>query len=308
MGNIVNIARKGSAAAANMAIEQRSYDLTWSVLFDGPDTDGSHATKAERAIGLPGFGDRYPTDAWATVRRKRVRTIVPTLCEVDVTYATPANSGGRPGSDPLAQPPRIGIDVARNVEPIDIDLDGKVIANTAGVLFEGVTQEYDDPVLVVERNYAQINMATITQYRNAINSDWFLDEPGRAMMDAIKADLVSEPSVKYWAVSFRVQFREGFPPSETPLGQIGGPARAWWRRLPNVGTEELVGSHPQTMRPIYRKIIDPDTLQPVSRPVPLDAAGLALPQGQPVIPLEFRTRKSMPFGVLNILAGAPILP
>ena len=298
---VVSVRKKWSGRTVELSDDRRRYSEGYTVVLDSAENAPVLAVTASE---LPADGTPLPLDNWARLGPKRGREIGPLVYEVECIYETAPKAGRKPGVDPLSQPAKVSFTTQRVTELVEIDLDGRICANTAGVMFEPLTEDYDDIVMVVERNYPNIDVALLMSYRNAVNSDEFFSAPGQARMDSIEAVRVNEHDILYWTVTFRIVFREGVPATTQPLlaggtETVGGPSRAWWRRVANVGFDEWIAGGGPAPR-VYRRIVDPQN-NPVSGPVPLDAAGIKLPEGQPTLVREFRFRNVKPFGVLNIL-------
>lgn len=304
---VVSVTKKWSGRPVSLSKDQRSYTEGYTVLVDSPENAPILVVSAS---GLPPDGAALPGDNWARLRRRTAREIGPLAYEVSCIYETAPKSGATPGADPLSEPAKISFTTQRTREQVEVDLDGRVVANTAAILFDPPIEiDVDDPVMIVSKNYPSVDIGVLMAYRNAVNSDEFFGAaPGQAKLDSIEAVRVLETDLLYWTVTFRIVFREGLPAknqatSGGPLpgydATVGGPARAWWVRVANTGYDEYVGQD-SSGRPKYRKIVG-QLGEPVNGPSQLDHEGAKLHPISPTRVLEFRFRQSKPFAALNIL-------
>lgn len=294
--------------------ESRTALRKYTVLVDDPDTG---ELDAGLAPDIPRIGDSWSTaDYWLQASAVKVRTISPYLYEVSVNYSTrdpseyPASAppagggpgpwgspgiGGGPGtsyttvwgymSSPLEEPPEISWSFATSQEPIDTDIAGRPLTNTADEPFDQPpTRDFDDLVLSISRNEPAVDPLTMLAYQGAVNSDQFgFAAPGQARMTRISAEAHTENGATYWKVRYEIQFR----------------ADGWTKRIRNEGYREKTGTDAEG-RPIYRQITDPSGTA-LSKPVPLDVDGKRLPAGQPPVWLYFQVYPSLPFAPLGLV-------
>lgn len=292
--------------------ESRSGLRKWTVLVDDPTTG---ELDAGLAPDIPRIGDPWDAaDYWLQAASIKVRAISPYLYEVSVNYATretyPPNAppvgtgpgpwgspgiGGGPGTSytvvfgdqpsPIDEPAEITWGFASSQEPIDADIHGNPLRNTADEPFDPPpTREFNDLVCTFQRNEAAVNPLTMLAYQDAVNSDQFgFANAGQARITRLTAESRTVQGFTFWRVRYEIQFR----------------ADGWKKRILNEGFRERTGKDSKEL-PIYRQITD-DAGNPLSKPVLLDAQGKRLADDKPPVWLYFDVYPVRPFAPLGLL-------
>lgn len=302
---VLNVKRKITGNAASIDERTELVDV-WTVLTDSVD---DNQMTAANAAGLPLIGDGHsPAAPFATLQARRGRQVSQYLYEVDCIYRSSAG-GTTQNQNPLDEPAKRRFVGIRSTEIVDWALDENnnptvAMVNTAGITIEA-PQDMNDGLYTVEWNVADVSFAQIVQYQDAVNSDYWNALPGQAKVEHFDAVYVITGALNYWTKSISIRFRRGLPAGDVGggalHGAIGGPARAWWRRVRNQGRRERIGAFgASALHPGTKEIVDENGATP-SEPVPLDANGLAIrTEGAAVIWLEFKRYPTLPFSVLGI--------
>jgi len=269
----------------------------FDVDFDNADSPISRPLLARTATDgtttVPGMWSLHPYNSWLYVKSVHVEPGEgPFAYHVTVTYGSvtdPYSSTGHEPVHPLLEPPEISYSFVTVTEPVDIDITGAPITNSAGELFDPpITREFHDLVLRIVRNEAGFNALLAAEYKGAVNSDvWygFAAETIRCVVfDGVQRRVAG---LIYWRVTYELHIRWD----------------GWRKRVMDAGYIELnvAGDDYQKI-----KIEDPDTKikEAVTSPWPLDGAGRALTPAQkkagtaywklwPLYPLK-------PFSVLGL--------
>jgi hypothetical protein len=86
-------------------------------------------------------------------------------------YAIPADgTWAKNDLDPLKEPPEVQWDPAEISFPVDVDVDGRPIVNTAGDPFEPPTRRIKFKRLTIVRNELYFNLAKSTTFEDSVNS------------------------------------------------------------------------------------------------------------------------------------------
>ena len=268
----------------------REYTRTFKVLTDNPQ-DGTVAILA--AAGIPAKWSPYNTtteqDLGSLCRKIRCTQEgnEPKSWIVTAEYSSKASEQDENPEDPLAAPAKFSGNFAQFQKAIERDLAGNAILNSAGQKFENPTEVDDSrPAFTIEKNFATMNMLTLFGYRDSVNSAVYLGFPiGTLKLGAITFSRQFGNATIYFPHSFTFQYDED----------------GWLITPLNVGfNEKVVESLGPPVVYKLRKCVDPDTKQPYSSPVMLDANGLATPSGPPTFQsfVGYRTRD---FNLLGLI-------
>ena len=188
-----------------------------------------------------------------------------------------------PKGDPLQERPRIWTTTTKTKRQMLTDVNGRVIASSAGEPYDPV-QERDETkyLLHIQRNLPEANVLLNDSYRDAVNSDNFWGLPPKTVK-------VEEPGLieKLYDGSGRVFFRESwtFAISNT----------SWRLKLKDVGFNKLNDAGDD-----YETILGSDG-KPLSSAVFLDGAGQPLAVGDDPVDLpEFDLYEALPFRKLGL--------
>jgi hypothetical protein len=277
----------------------RAYKRYFQVRFDGTDSSDAVETLAlytQLALPdrIPARFESHPADPSVVVGNKRVERVGPQDCLVTCEYKSPAaisREYPQPVSDnPLNDPPEVSWKTVLVSRPIEIDLNNKIICNSADEPID-CQEDVADVVLVYSRNVSSFNSARALDYCNAINSDFFLSyQPGTAKViryDGEKRYVASSENPGVYTAYYRETIEIQFHDVE---------AYGWLRVFPDEGYREKTAS-----TPTYETIVDANDV-PVSKPVFLDGAGriLANPNINTIYKHTFITNRVRNFSVLNI--------
>jgi hypothetical protein len=213
------------------------------------------------------------------------------LCDFSIELS--GSDGGEnpdPAQDPVNAPPVIEWSDETSNEPIDQTADDppKPIQTVNGEKINGVTIDIADPVLVVQKNFANYNPHLIHQYRMAVNSDTFYSfAPGTARLISAPGKLVGSGGNLYWQVTARFKFR--YPYNTTA-------EKAWYARVLHEGfrvKETGSGDLIHATDEAGNKVVTP---------VPINSLGFQIAAADAEDDsewLEFKRYKSLPFNALG---------
>lgn len=287
-----------------------TYVQKWQVLTDSRG-DGPKTVKAYP--GLPARGSNYAipsgeADEYCafTGRTVDLASEDDTLKKwlVVVTFSNKPDEGSKkdpeqsPG-DPVDDPPQISTYAVKEKEPFLKDLNGDMIASSAGEPYDPV-QERDATryMLRIVRNVADVDPAFWAGYRDAINSDVFFG----CAPETVKVETPGTFEVlyaggrKYYKVTWEFSLRSGEDISDP--GAAIAELDNWRLKLYDYGMYKLVGDAPnQTL--VALKDLSGNTL---TAPRLLDGEGGVLPIGQPPkllgFPIGLPIYRTLPFGLL----------
>lgn len=241
----------------------------FSVVFDGTDDPVKEPLMARYATDgtttIPYNNQVHPYNDWLFVRNKHVDTIGPHSYEVTVYYESFTDQWTDPDVSPgpispLMQPPEVSWSFVTSNEPIDSDVDGVPITNSAKEMFDPpITRDFDDLVLRVVRNEKEFNALQAAEYKGAINSDTFLGfTAGKVRCVLYNGVKQYAASLVYWKVTYEFHIRWD----------------GWARRIRDEGYQALNAAEDD-----YEEIVDANGMK-VSQPWPLDSAGKKLTAAQ----------------------------
>ena len=283
---------------------ERKTDRIFVVEFDNDDNPLARRVLAQNArcpvtgLTVPAYNSKYPYDEGLILIDKQVSQNEkdgPCICIVRCSYLSLAYK--KTGQDPLKEKPQISWTFATTDEPIDRDIKGKAILNSAYESFDPpITQAKHDLVLRYVRNEKRFDPIEALKYLGKTNSNMFLGAP----QNTVKCEswegekIYNEAYGDYFRVTREFHFR---------LDEINGKRWGWVRRILDQGCRELIGFL-STGEPDYQNILDHqgDT---VTQPVPLDGNGMQLHPKDGEWPpaavfLEFDTYENISFSPLNI--------
>jgi len=270
--------------------------FTFSISQGWQVTHTANATEAEiiNATGIPLLGDYFPATIIPCMGKRR-EPVGPIFSMVlcDFKLEVSGGDGGEnpdPAQEPVNAPPVIEWSDETSNEPIDQTADDppKPIQTVNGEKINGVTIDIADPVLIVQKNFANYNPHLIHQYRMAVNSDTFYSfAPGTARLISAPGKLMGSGSNLYWQVTARFKFR--YPYNTTA-------EKAWYARVLHEGfrvknddTDEI--EHAKDAA--GNKVVTPVPITETGYQIPADVAEAAS------IWLEFKRYKSLPFNALG---------
>lgn len=276
---------RGKRSGGKKLPNDRDYSRTFRVEVDDPDDRESIVLAAD---SVPALGDPHPDDASAWCESLAVQCVDEggKLWEVTAKYSSTADAGSA-ADNPLSRPVTITWEDYEFEEPVELDVLGKPVLNSAGQAFDPPpTRVASRPVVVFTKNQAEFNASLAQQYKNKSNSDtWWGLSAGQAKVASIRASEEKEENgITYYEVRYEIHLNED----------------GWKKRILDQGRMERI-TFESTDYVIYRAIIDPETKRPVTDPVPLNGAGGPLSDdGGPVF-LEFDFYGSVPFAPLGLV-------
>lgn len=262
----------------------RQFD-TYQVTVDDPETTIDDIVTDSN---VPKVGDTIAGLPALRVRAVEPFQVSPLLWHVPVTWEGEIGPDG-PTDDPLNAPPEIDWGDVESDEPIDEDVNGNPIVTANFEPINGVTMKLPDAVLNVKRNFADINLYLIGQYRRSVNSDVFMTWPaGTAKLikyTAKKKNATDDQdnTQGYWEVAASIQFR--YPYRTTAY-------RAWWARVLHQGLYVRTTPNGRIVR------ATDDEGNPSTKPVLLDNDGL---QTTTARWREYQRYQYLPYNSLGLL-------
>lgn len=150
-------------------------DREFQVLGATSETTALAATALYGGAAMPAINDAHPSSGVLKCDSVSAEQTGFKFWVVKAHYSIPKDGQdhGGPGSqdDPLLVPPRIKWDFGSTSEPIDRDINGNPIVNSAGDPFQqSPTREFTTLFLVYTRNEPFFNVQTALLYRNKTNS------------------------------------------------------------------------------------------------------------------------------------------
>ncbi len=266
---------------------QRFYTRVFQVVTDDPN-DGP--LTAARATGVPRRGALYSAGNEVDLAA-RVRRITPSqnpesprLWEIRIEYDTVREEQDE---NPLNRPYEVNWDFAQFTRPVWRDIFGNAILNSARQYYDPPV-EIDDsrPVLSVTRNEGGFNPGLAIEFQDAINSDTFLGfSPGTVKVAKIAAQSQFENNWFYWRVTYEFNFRR----------------EGWNISILDQGRYELRNGKPVPIREFDTSGVE-IPFSHVTDPVPLNGAGLRLPNPSPdtVIYGTYQVYRERDFSFLNL--------
>jgi hypothetical protein len=143
--------------------------------------------------------------------------------------------------------------------------------------------------IIITRNMLFFNDYAISDYDEAVNSDWFEGWPPGTGRVRIDADNVYNESTGYWVVTGIFTFKKPYRTT---------PDKAWYSRLRNDGYYEKI----DLVGPGAGSAIVPAVdghKEPVTQPVQLDADGYRITNGTAYW-LEVKHFRPRPFSALGL--------
>lgn len=252
-------------------------------------------TASDGTTSIPKMYSQHPGDSWLYVKNIISRTKGPFDYDVTVEYGWPETSlsEGEPYGNPLEQEPEVSWSFETSDEPIDRDIYGKPITNSAGHSFDPpITRRVSDLVLHYKRNQAGYNPIFAANYIDHVNSDNFLGfSPGFAYCNVFSGERQRAAGLIYWTIIIEIKFR---------LQTVSGINYGWLRRILDEGFMKKTGTN-QDGTPIWERIKDYNN-ETVIEKVKLNGNGDILPDpnGLAGYWLAFEVYPMAPFSLLGI--------
>lgn len=249
------------------------------------DTTETARTATTATLSIPITGEFFPSSSALRARKIHVeRHEDPLVYMVTVDYTNQLNLI-TPTPNPLSAPPRIRWTFATSGLPINEDVAGRAIVNSAGQSFDReVEVDIDDLVFTMTRNEAAWSPIFAMQMMGRVNQlsfllRNFLINPGVARLRDFSASEENSSGVDYFEVNYVIHFR----------------ADGWLRSILDEGYVQIDPANPTS--PTQRLVIFDANGAPLNTPVALNGFGLP---GNPATPtfLDFQVYREANFNQL----------
>lgn len=259
---------------------QRPWTATLVFHVDGVEHDDEALTAVDATTGLAvaNRGDEHPRSGrllcnGPVIREKKG----PKYWIIQCDYTVPPN-GSMPGGgvepDPLDELPRWRWDTLELAEPVDTDLDGRVIENTAGEPYEPQTRPIAAKRFIYIRNFPYYDAAQAEQYENSENGEAVTLPDGTVVAAYHCLCKTICPADEQSAASTYVTVVMTFT---VILGnQLGG--RPFQHRLLSMGRIGWRDQDGKTTKGSFTTLVN-GAPQPIPVPILLDSSGLPLQSG-----------------------------
>jgi len=269
----------------------------FTVEFNTADEPQVRPQLACAAAGVPLIWDLHPYNPWLYCQSKRAFSRGPFLFEVVASYtlrsyrANEARPGTTPFHSPFDEPWEIEWFPVVSNEPVDRDMDGKPITNSAGQSFDPpITKECYDLGLRIVRNQPSYNKVQAADYLGAVNSDYFYDYRPYLVKCTNYSSRTMYSAITYYRVTYEFHIRLMADP-------ITGDYHGWARRVMDEG---LLYKTTVEGKTVYKKIKTEDS-EDMPQPVRLNGSGGVIPAGnRDAHFLYFAICKTRPFSALGL--------
>lgn len=271
---------------------QRAFDVISTLRAERPDV-------VRLASGIPRVWDPYidssgTVDGYSWCRDVKVRqdSQDPYLWRVVATYSNQLN---RPDihqiESPLLRPAEIIWDSTHVMVPLERDIGGDAITNSAGERFDPPPEVEDGRlVLTIVRNQILFDARTILRYQWRVNSQpWYGLDAGTVRCTKISAVRRWENGILYWAVTYMFEIKE---PKEYETA-----ADTWAFKLLDRGFFVL----DTTTSPPTPTLARDGRGNPYTSPVLLDGDGQRLPNGDPAVFISWFGYREADFNDLGLI-------
>lgn len=294
---VINIKEDWEKRTVEETLDERTAARIFTVEFDEGDNPVIRPLLALLAttptLSVPQKGNHYPGDDFLRVVKRTVKTYQgPLVYEVTCSYLHRWGERDESAEDPLIKKPEISWLSAVTNEPIDRDIEGYAIMNSAGEAFDPpITREVYDLVLRYVRNERNFNPRNASEYEGAINSDSFLGlAEGMVMCTVFDGQKIyDETRGDYYQVTYEFQIRYD----------------GWKRKIFDKGFGEYLGKN-EDGSPDWKEFLD-ENGHKLSEPAYLDGNGRRLPGEtnlvhylENAVKLEFDLYRKKPFSALKI--------
>jgi hypothetical protein len=308
-----------------MTKEGPRYDVTYSVVFDGPADPGEASNATYNGVTIPQIRHVYPTKVageattYANEIDANSANDTSSVYRVSVRYTTTdpfaPDDGLGGGSIPafVLPPNRIQYGTAAVSEDRDHDVNGRPVANSAGIFYSPPPTFEDGLEVLTITNYSiTYDDAPHRTARKKKNAEAFLNRPaGTCLLDDIS---VTQQEFQLPDGSFYDYWQKVYTIVVNPEG--------WDLVLIDQGDEELeeelsnpipatLGGDQQSEAEAVEHIAAPKVVktdkagQPQAGPIGLNGKGKALGPGESPVELLFARVKPVSFSNLGILTNFP---
>lgn len=288
---IINIKEDWEKRTVEETLDEKTAIRAFTVEFDERDNPVIRPLLVLLAstptLSVPQKGDWYPGDDFLRVVKRTVRPYQgPLVYEVTCNYhRSRFRKGDESAEDPVIKKPEISWLSAVTNEPIDRDIDGEAITNSAKQSFDPpITREVYDLVLRYVRNERNFNHRHASEYKGAINSDSFLGFAEELVMCTVfdGQKIYDETRGDYYQVTYEFQIRYD----------------GWKRRVLDEGFAEKIGTDDDN-KPEHEENLDINTRK-LSEPIKLDGNGRKLADGAEDVFIPFDVYHKRPFSAFRI--------
>jgi hypothetical protein len=246
----------------------------------------------ERAPDIPRIGDSHERSPFVRVKSVSSTSRSPIMSIVMVDYFGEVDRDQEDKS-PVTFKPDIQWSDVTSTEAIDEDINGEPIVTATGEPIDGLTEEINDPLVTIKKNFLTFDSYIMYQYRRSYSSDAFLGyPPGVASIKSYSAVMqYYEDSDAYWEVTAQIQFRVTIKTT---------PDRAWWKRIRHEGYYCFVDDpfNPGTLIKVRARDANGE---PTTRPVLLKEDGTQETDPTKAFWLEKQTKLALPYNALGLL-------
>lgn len=132
--------------------------------------EASNEDEAVNADGIPQKGNSHPLDSNLKAEEPEASREGFNYYVVRVTYTRTAGDDGESTPNPLTERPKIQWDFGNSSEPIDRDIDGNAITNSAGDAFDPPnTADFGTYTVTISRNLLTFDPIEAVYYQNSCN-------------------------------------------------------------------------------------------------------------------------------------------
>ncbi len=197
-----------------ISADGRTATLTWTVTGVTAEADVLSADPYDaNQEPLPAYDRDHPRINGIKVSNVDVVRDGYDVWKVTAKYSRPSKGGGTHGEDPddpLRAPPELWWEEISHAVPVDRDLEGNPIENSAGDAFEGgapVTRK--SYVFNVVQNEIAFNIVKALLFADATNSDAFEGgKPGELLLLSMLPTQRYTRLSEYIPVHYRIEFRD----------------------------------------------------------------------------------------------------
>jgi len=236
-------ARSGKISLDNVT---REYKRTWKVLTSDAGAEQLQVMLAylSPTKRIPRWGEPYISNSWADygalvvdIDATNPEKDLPTFWLVTATYRSrsgnpaaqqgadggPGGGGGGGGSGespqlthPIFQRPQVTWGTKKILRPILKDVDGKVIATTAGTPYDVQTEEVPLRTMTLVRNELQFLPFSSRIYIGRVNADTFQrTRPGYVLCEDIRHQTAFSDGIDYAIVTYEFTFEDDEDPDNS---------------------------------------------------------------------------------------------
>jgi len=237
---------------------------------------------------MPQIGNIHPYHPRIWAQRKSVVPFEgPLSYEVTVYYSSEPyrsyENSPAEFDDPLNAPSKISWSFITSNEPVDRDIHGNPILNSAQESFNTpITKEFHDQVLRVIKAQETFNAVRAYDYMGSLNSNTFYGcPPGTMKCTTFDGEEARSVNLIYWIITYEFQYR----------------ADGWKRKVLDEGYRVKTGTIDGMNT--YQTILDKEG-NPLSQPTLLDGYGNKMQASALGVWLEFDIYPSKNFSLLGL--------